>query len=259
MLKAINFLLRYGIVIRGQSIENNSGLNYVDFTVKLFPGILQDLIKQDKLQSKFHLTSTVSVNNMVLHDSNGQLKRYANVDEILTEYYNYRLEKYIIRKQYHIDYLTNEMELLEQQMRFIKLKVDGKVIIENRKRDAIIEELRKKWKFPLLSRDPHSDEKSKGFEYITNLSLFSLTTDRIEELQKKLDDKRNELTVYRETSIETIWEEELNVLEEEYNKYIKYRDTEFDDEDAILATLKGKGKGKKKGKSNGKKKITIDV
>lgn len=239
---AKKFVLKY---------EDSSGLNYVDITVTLFPGVLQKLIIDDKLHAAFRLESRLSLRNMVLHNAEGQIVRYDTVHELLTEWFYHRREIYVKRKGYHTDLLENEMNILEQQMRFIKMKVSGKISIENRKKEVIIEDLKKK-NFPILSRKLYVSDDKKDYGYITNLSLFSLTTEKIDELQKKLDEKQEELDHYRTTTVEQIWGSELDEFIEGYHKYLADREGEWGDAE------KRRKKGTKKtgGKKTSGKKTT---
>jgi DNA topoisomerase-2 len=52
----------------------------------------------DGLSERFKLNKTISTTNLVAFDTRGQIHRYENVEEILEEYYVFRLEMYAKRK-----------------------------------------------------------------------------------------------------------------------------------------------------------------
>jgi len=65
----------------------------------------------------------------VLFDSASCIKRYTSVTEILTEFYDLRLQYYVKRKEYMEGMLSAESLKLANQARFICEKIDGRIAI----------------------------------------------------------------------------------------------------------------------------------
>lgn len=54
--------------------------------------------EQEGLEKRFKMTTSMSTGNMVCFDLNGKIKKYANAEEILSDFYHKRLEYYGLRK-----------------------------------------------------------------------------------------------------------------------------------------------------------------
>ena len=75
------------------------------------------------------------------------------------------------------------------------------------------------------------------------MPLYNLSYEKIEELKKQQQDKEAEYQELEKMTPEEIWMNELEILEEEYNKWYKIK------EDIANSTVKTKVKKSKK-KSN---------
>ncbi len=74
---------------------------------------------EDLLLKKLKMQTSMSLGNMVLFNSEGKLRRYSAVEDILDEFYIVRLEYYGKRKAFIIRSLKRELEILENKLRFI--------------------------------------------------------------------------------------------------------------------------------------------
>jgi DNA topoisomerase-2 len=226
------------------SYDNSSGNNSIDFTITFSGHTLQKLIKSDTLFSKLKLMSTISTSNMHLHNPTGKIVKYDTVEDIVREFYDYRIRMYEKRKEYHTRLLKNELKILKYKIKFIRKVCKKEIIIEKQKKSKIIEKL-KELGFPKLSHDINAiddeniDEEIKQqddnlddfgkqikkslktYDYVTTLPLFSLTDEKIEELEKQHNDKKEELELYMNKTEKDIWKMELKELLEEYEKWIQ--------------------------------------
>lgn len=110
----------------------------VRFVVKMSSKQFQYANDQGGLHKFFKLQRTISLNNMVLFDSKGCLRRYESPLEILKEFYGMRSQYYVKRKAYIVDMLGAESGKLDNIARFIVEKIEGKIKVENlRKKDLI--------------------------------------------------------------------------------------------------------------------------
>lgn len=213
------------------------GNNSVDITISFSGHTLQNLIKSNTLEQKLKLCSSISVANMYLHSENGVITKYDTAEDILSDFYTFRLRLYKQRKEYYTKLLKNELDILKYKTKFIQEIVDRTIIIGNKKKQIIIDELIAK-KYPKLSQDINaidSDEDVndanetdehiatkkvfKTYDYITNLQLFSLTREKIDELKKQRDMKNAELEKYEQTSAKDLWKAELHELSEFYDTW----------------------------------------
>lgn len=67
----------------------------------------------------------------MLFDSKGCIKRYSNPIEILKEFYELRLDRYQIRKEYLEGIMSAEALKLENQARFIQEVAEAKIKIDD--------------------------------------------------------------------------------------------------------------------------------
>ena len=77
----------------------------------------------------------------------------------------------------------------------------------------------------------------KEYDYLLSMNLWSLTHEKIEELLKQKELKEKELSILEQTEVETLWDNDLDNLEEELTKY-----ENMEEEDRLLAQKLNKGK-----------------
>jgi DNA topoisomerase-2 len=124
---------------------------------------------------------------------------------------------------------------LKWTVKFIKDVNSDKIIIRKNTKAKIIERL-EELEYPKLcgkinnknanskqldeDSDDESEKKSnKSYDYLTKLPLFSLTQDRINELEKELKENQDELDYLNKSSADELWETELKELLKEYNEW----------------------------------------
>eukprot|EP00095_Tigriopus_kingsejongensis_P003419 maker-scaffold1323_size47899-snap-gene-0.11 protein:Tk03419 transcript:maker-scaffold1323_size47899-snap-gene-0.11-mRNA-1 annotation:"hypothetical protein DAPPUDRAFT_329527" len=236
---------------------------HTDVTVKFVVQMSADKLRQAELDKGLHqffkLQTTISTSSMVLFDAKGCLRKYENVLEIMREFFHLRLNFYEKRKNYLEGMLEAESLKLSNQARFILEKCDGSLVVENKKRKALIEELQrkgfdsdpvKKWKnAQKMEEDSDSDsegglEKDLDYDYLLGMAMWSLTQERKDELLRRKDEKHQELRMLRGTSKEDLWRTDLKEFME---KLDEVEAKEIEDERVILSKESQKGaKGKKK-------------
>ena len=217
-----------------KSIRSDCGNNTINITVEFLENQLQTLIKKNELEKKLKLITRHNNTNMHLYNSNGQIKKYNNVNEIFNEYYENRLKLYVKRKEYYLKVLANQLKLLNWKIKFIDYVITEKVIVFENKKAKEEEEVIQQvvdYGFPKLANDAFAKESDKTFNYITDLKLFALTPKRKAELQEQHDKKLDEYQTYQNTSVEQIWTCELDELEVAYDKWLKSMEDEDVDKD----------------------------
>ena len=210
-----------------------------DFTITMDEDKLQKLIKTKTLYTKLKLVSRISTRNMYLYNPAGGIKRYDTANDILNEFYDVRIEMYRKRKEHLIIKIKNELNILEYKMKFIKNVLDGDIIVFKQKKADIIKKLIE-LKFPkLMTRSntkkndddnddliddlPEENMSGKTYDYITSLPLFSLTQEKIDELQDKLNAKIEELNKVETTSCIDQWRLELEEFLVKYEEWINFK------------------------------------
>ena len=224
----------------------------VKFTLVFPSNKLSKLVKADTLEKKLKLTKKINITNMHLFNTEGTIKKFANAREIINEFYNERLQIYDLRKAYQLRLLNNEMLHLKYKVMFIEYVLDGKIVINNKTKQSIIDKL-VEYKFPELSKDINSSNDSKSYNYLTTMALFSLTKEKIEELNREYKEKKEELESLENMETKNIWKNELKEFVTCYKRWSKASNDEFMQE--IESIKKAEKKTKKKGsKVKGSKK-----
>ena len=186
--------------IKNMSLDENTNIKIV-ITFKS-DDILDKLIENDELETLLKLTKTQSHNNMYLFN-NKSLKKYNSLNEILLDFYDIRLEFYKLRKQNCINILKNELIILEQKSKFIKDFINEKIIIIKKEIEEIDKQL----------ENNNYIKVDNTYDYLTNMSLRSLTKNKIDELNKSINNKRYELDKLNNSTEYDLWLEDLEKLE----------------------------------------------
>ena len=181
----------------------------IDFIVTLHDGMLDKLESEiDKtkeinlIYKLFHLATTISTSNMHLFDASGKLKKYSSMVEIIDEYFLTRLYLYQVRKNYLIEKITYELLIIENKVKYIREVLDSTIDIRRMKKDDVYELLSKK-DYKLIDGE---------YSYLIKLPMDSVTEEKIAEMEKKYESKKNELDEIVNTSIENMWIKELDNL-----------------------------------------------
>lgn len=118
------------------SLINDYKEYHTDTTVRFVASMPEaNLAKAEAegLHRHFKLQTSYTTTSMTLYDSNGCLRMYATVEEILREFFSLRLTFYGKRKDYLSGVLQAESRRLTNQARFICEKCDNVLIVENKK------------------------------------------------------------------------------------------------------------------------------
>uniref|UniRef100_A0A8C2TR41 DNA topoisomerase 2 n=1 Tax=Coturnix japonica TaxID=93934 RepID=A0A8C2TR41_COTJA len=214
---------------------------HTDTTVKFVVKMTEEKLTQAEaagLHKVFKLQTSLTCNSMVLFDHMGCLKKYETVQDILKEFFDLRLHYYSLRKEWLAGMLGAESTKLNNQARFVLEKIQGKITIENRSKRDLIQMLVqrgyesdpvKAWKEAQEKaaeeeepQNPNDDASSASgstsgpdFNYILNMSLWSLTKEKVEELIKQRDSKERELNDLKRKSASDLWKEDLAAFVEE--------------------------------------------
>lgn len=257
----------------------------VRIVVTFAPGEFERLqAEEGGFHRVFKLTSSISTNQMHCFDHVNCLRRFPTSVDILKEFYPLRLEFYGKRKDYLIGQLTAQSDRLSEQARFILEKCERTLVVENKKRKVMIDELIKRgyrpdpikeWQQRIkmeddanVDDDEEEDEEEeeattstvkkekkvidpekafqkltdvKKFDYLLGMSMWMLTDERKNELLKQRDQKLSELAALKAKSVQMLWLDDLDELEQ---KLKEVEDKERLDEQGIdkkqLKTAKAK-------------------
>jgi DNA topoisomerase-2 len=186
----------------------------VSFELEFVNGYLETINKSAiNINKQFHLTSKVSINNMHLYSTKGKLTKYNTIRDIFDEYYLHRLELYAKRREFQLNELKDELDMISNKTRFILMVVNDELIISKRKRGEIEDDLEE------------NDFKKMGvnntYDYLLNMPIYQLTFEKIEELKKQKDIKETEYNKLNKMKPHDIWKDELIELKNALSAYNK--------------------------------------
>jgi DNA topoisomerase-2 len=164
--------------------------------------VLDELETKDEISKKLKLTTYINTSNMHIFDENCNIRKVHSPEEIIDRFYKVRKEHFIKRKKYLIEKLSSEYNLLEAKITFIRLVISEKIILFNKKKENIIEQIAK---HKLL-------KINNSWDYLLELKIHVLTEEKIKDLETKMKTMFNELTKLKEMQIETIWKNELKAI-----------------------------------------------
>jgi len=224
----------------------------VDFTITFAKGKLEEL-EQSKgdyacngLEKLLKLYTTNTTTNMHLFDGDDKLQKYEKVSDIIDAYYDVRLKLYQTRKDYLIDALEKELVLLSNKAKYIKENLDGTIDLRKKKKEQVLEMLESKG-YDIIDDD-------SDYKYLTKMPMDSVTEENVEKLLTEKGNKEAELATIKSTTINKMWNSELDNLLEQYLEYKEFRQRLMDGED----TKKGKKKVISKGKKSAKPLVVLE-
>lgn len=153
----------------------------------------------ETLLNKLKLIKKVSENYTVI-DENNKIVVYESAQEILDHYIRVKLDFMAKRKDYLKENLQEEIDFDYSKWLFIKLITEEKLVINKRRIVDIETDLGKINDIKL---------KDKSYNYLLNMSIQSLTEERMEQLDKSINAKKATLDKLLKTSIEKLWLSEI--------------------------------------------------
>lgn len=156
------------------------------------------------------LTTTIKTSNMHAFDAEGDIRLYSNAAEIEEAHFSARLATYGLRKAYVVKVLEHEVTLLSEKIRFMKMKADGTIRVDNVSFDEVMSAVEAHGFRPIGTA---FDSVAPTYDYIVSIRLFDFTAQNVAKLVQKRDGKRAELTQTRNTTVEEMWLRDLESLE----------------------------------------------
>jgi DNA topoisomerase-2 len=247
-----------GLVTADKKVANvvtHCGNNKIDIDVEFKNGELQKMVKKgnEEIEKFLKLSANMSVSNLYLYNHKNEITHYESPIEIMEEFFEFRLNMYAVRRKNYLKVLSNQLELLKNKVRFIEDILSDKIVINKKKKAEIIAKL-EHYKYPQLSNKVDATEEEKSYRYLTDMGLFSLTLEKIEELNEEYNNKKKEFDDYNSTTEVKLWERELEDFVTYYKQWLVDREEDENDDDNIDPNKKNKKSKKIKTKSSGSEK-----
>jgi DNA topoisomerase-2 len=191
---AVHFILKFD---SEQFNTINQMLNTVD----------SDNLSQ--LYKYLRLNKTIKQSNMNLYNDKYQIKSYKSPEEILDEFYIWRLGFYDKRKDLMMKKLKEEINYLNNQIKFIQLVIesDGKIFkLDDKQMEQFLEKNK-------------IGKVSESYDYLTNMTFKQLAKSNLDKLDSKLKDIKNQVKKLNQLTNKDLWLDDLKDLLMIINKF----------------------------------------
>ena len=187
----------------------------IDFTVVFPSGKLSELeASRDEngitgVHKLLKLSTTISVTNMHLFNSDRRLNKYAEIEDIISAFYDVRIGLYAKRKAFLEKELRSRLLKLTNKARYIQETLTG--VVDLRKKTSVqVAELMTSRKYDTFDGD---------FKYLIKMPMDSVTEENVANIMADKENSQKDLDVLLATSLARMWLNELDILEREYDAY----------------------------------------
>lgn len=218
-------------------VEDHTTIS-VSFTVYLTATQLKKIMKKGDPEATFRLETSLPTSNMHLFDEKGMIRKFSSAEEIVEAFFPVRLEMYQKRKR-NLEYIAEfESALLQSKAKFIEYVTDGTIdLVQGRLAKADLvhvlsnEGFRKQSELTALKHrhivgadytdvESNVSNSESEYNYLLNMPISSLTTERVAELRKEAKKKEEDLEIIRKVSAYDLWKEDLIKLRNYASKVI---------------------------------------
>jgi DNA topoisomerase II len=178
----------------------------INYIIKLNKSTLDNLSEKEIIKN-FKLEEQVTENFSTL-DENGKLKLFENSTDIIEYFIKFRLKFYKKRKDKQILNLENELKYLSNKFKFIKLILDGVIIINNIEKKVIIEKI----------KENNLEMVDGSYEYLLRMPIYSLTKENSEALSKEIESVNKNIIEIKNTDPKDMYIKDLMELKKNFKK-----------------------------------------
>lgn len=158
---------------------------------KLLDMSTEELAKQLKLISR-------ETENLTVWNPDGVLQRYECVEDLLADWYNWRLDRYEDRRQALIKKLQADADWASEKIRFIRFYLSNVKFFRDTGKNEIMVTL--------------EAEKFREPDKLLGMPIYNLTRDQIAKLEKELDELRAGIKALQDDTAPAMFERELKEL-----------------------------------------------
>ena len=151
---------------------------------------------------KLKLRKTVTENFTVI-DENNKVKVYTSAEEVINHYIRIKMEFLQKRKNYLTESTKRDLLQLASKYIFIKGVTENTIIVNKKKKDEIISQLKTFDKIQTVDN---------SYDYLLRMPIYSLTVEKLDELLEQIKNKKSELQDIINKSIKDTWTEEISAV-----------------------------------------------
>jgi DNA topoisomerase-2 len=192
-----------------QKVKDNTTAKKVKFTITESEDGFICNRKNLKLYTYIHTS------NMVLFTEEGRIKKFKNIEEIISHFCVVRMRMYERRKQYMLNALVAKITTLDNKQRFLSEVMTGDISMmygnASREEEDIVSDLKNR----------EYDEGENGYDYLLRMQIRSFTKKNVDKIINELNTLNKERDLLFDTSPKTLWIADLNKFSAAYVKWVK--------------------------------------
>ena len=156
----------------------------------------------NSLYKYLHLYKTIKQSNMNLYTTDYKIKSFKNADEIINEFYNWRLKFYDKRKELILNKLSDNIKFILNQIKFINLVINNDILKldENELEKYLI-------KSKIIKFD-------NSYNYLTNMTFKQITKQNLDKLESKLKEYKSNYKQIENKTNKELWLNDLLELKQ---------------------------------------------
>jgi len=164
---------------------------------------LQQSWTMDKMIQNMKCTTSLSTSNMYLFNKDEILTKYNNVNEIINDFIDVRMEYYVKRKEMQVKQMEYLMTLYSNKYKFINELLNDSIDLRKKKSQEIEHILTTKL----------YDKIDNSYQYLVKMPMDMVNEENIIKLKNEYDSAKKSLDELLSTTPVTMYYEELCELE----------------------------------------------
>lgn len=172
------------------------------FEIKL---TIADLKKftDDELLEKFKLVTSIT-EILTCIDENNKIKIFNSAREIVDHFIDVKMKFLQVRKDYLLKTISDDVKINNSKYLFIKSIINGQLIINNRKKDLVIQDLEK---------IPDIVKKNNSYDYLLSMQVFYFTKEKLQALSDEIKALKTKQKVIAESTLEKMYIDDISEVE----------------------------------------------
>jgi len=183
------------------TFKNNSSDTKVSFELKMRKETLDQWEYSGTLEKNLKLTSNINATNMHVFNEKGSLQKMDSPEDILLTFYRIRNKYHILRKQYLVDKINNELQILESKVKFVRAIVNEELIVFKRKKIDITADVKKMGLY-----------ENPTYDYLLNMPIHTFSEETIDKLENEYSEKQKEYKTIQSTTIKNLWKQDFDKI-----------------------------------------------
>lgn len=156
----------------------------------------------NNLYKMLKLYKTLKVSNLTLYDTNYKLKTYQKVNDIIDEFFDFRLAYYEKRRLTQISEIERVVANIENQIKFLELVINDKGKIFNKSEEELINYL----------KDNGLKQKDNSYNYLIDIPFRRINKDNLESLEKQRKTNKQRINELKNKTDKDLWLDDLLII-----------------------------------------------